>query len=263
VSGESGELYKAPPSPWRLMGRSQKNNRTSPETPNRQHGCRGSFGLAMGHVHLLPCWTDHRSCSFPVREPWRAVRHLTQTQLVAHHPPRRVWRIPPATHAKPAPPARDKTKVTRRRNANEGSKNTISGRRTYRFAARVPVARRGARREQSVGRASADMAAGRNERAHTHGGGARGEVRPRTRPEKRTKPSQRFSSFLTQTRGRRQTESRSRCGTFLQIKTWHRLFTSPHPSLKKKAYTHGQKCWQSELLSSSVPQAGARCMLWK
>jgi hypothetical protein len=42
-----------------------------------------------------------------------------------------------------------------------------------------------------------------------------------------------------------------------------RHFTSPHPSLKKKGYTHGQKCWQSELLSSSVPQAGARCMLWK
>ena len=158
---------------------------------------------------------------------------------MAHHPPRRVWRIPPATHAKPAPPARDKTKVTRRRNANEGSKNTISGRRTYRFAARVPVARRGARREQSVGRASADMAAGRNERAHTHGGGARGEVRPRTRPEKRTKPSQRFSSFLTQTRGRRQTESRSRCGTFLQIKTWQEpplssSFHLPSPLPKKK-----------------------------
>lgn len=157
---------------------------------------------------------------------------------MAHHPPRRVWRIPPATHAKPAPPARDKTKVTRRRNANEGSKNTISGRRTYRFAARVPVARRGARREQSVGRASADMAAGRNERAHTHGGGARGEVRPRTRPENRTKPSQRFSSFLTHVGDGKQKVD---LGVELFSKLKHgrnhlclRLFTSPHPSLKKK-----------------------------
>ena len=111
------------------------------------------------------------------------------------------------------------------------------------------------------------MAAGRNERAHTHGGGARGEVRPRTRPENRTKPSQRFSSFLTHVGDGKQKVD---LGVELFSKLKHgrnhlclRLFTSPHPSLKKKAYTHGQKCWQSELLSSSVPQAGARCMLWK
>jgi hypothetical protein len=50
VSGESGELYKAPPSPWRLMGRSQKNTHKKitvrrPKRPTDSTGAAGVLAL--------------------------------------------------------------------------------------------------------------------------------------------------------------------------------------------------------------------------